>query len=105
MLGFGKDKPKAKRKRVVLTLEEKLDVIKMLNKAVSYAVINEKFGIGHSTVGDIKKNRNLMLQFSKEKEEQGIKEVVKSMKLGANADLDKAVYIWLCQKKARGCSH
>uniref|UniRef100_A0A1X7VWW7 HTH psq-type domain-containing protein n=1 Tax=Amphimedon queenslandica TaxID=400682 RepID=A0A1X7VWW7_AMPQE len=100
MLGFGKDK--AKRKRIVLTLEEKLDVIKMLNKAVSYTVISEKFGIGHSTVGDIKKNRDKILQFSKEREERGVKEVVKSMKLGANADLDKAVYIWLCQKRLEG---
>ena len=40
---YDKDKPKAKRKRVVLTLEEKLEVIKMLNKAVSYTIISEKF--------------------------------------------------------------
>ena len=53
MLRCGKDKPK--RKRVVLTFEKKLEVIKMLDKAVSYTIISEKFGIGHSTVGDIKR--------------------------------------------------
>ena len=53
MLGCGKNKPK--RKRVVLTLEKKLEVIKMLGKAVSCTIISEKFGIGHSTFGDIKR--------------------------------------------------
>ena len=48
---------KPKRKRVVLALEKKLEVIKMLDKAVSYTIISEKFGIGHSTVGDIKKTK------------------------------------------------
>ena len=50
-------KKKPKRKRVVLALEKKLEVIKMLDKAVSYTIISEKFGIGHSTVGDIKKDK------------------------------------------------
>ena len=61
---------------MVLTLEKKLEVIKMLDKAVSYTIISEKFGIGHSTVGDIKKNRNKILQFSKEREEHGMKEEI-----------------------------
>ena len=38
-----------------LLLEKKLEVIKMLDKAVSYTIISEKFEIGHSTVGDMKK--------------------------------------------------
>ena len=87
---------------MVLTLEKKLEVIKMLDKAVSYTIISEKFGIGHSTVGDIKKNRDKILQFSKEREERGMKEEIKSMKSGANPDLDKAVYLWFCQKRLEG---
>ena len=50
---------KVKRKRVVLTLSEKLEVIKLLDTSVSYTVICEKNGIGRSTVGDIKKNTAL----------------------------------------------
>uniref|UniRef100_A0A1X7SGN7 Uncharacterized protein n=1 Tax=Amphimedon queenslandica TaxID=400682 RepID=A0A1X7SGN7_AMPQE len=63
---------------------------------------SENFGIGHSTFGDIKKNRNLMLQFSYEREERGIKEVVKSMKLGATADLDNSLYMAVSKKRLEG---
>ena len=47
---------KVKRKRVVLALSEKLEVIKLLDTSVSYIII---CGIGRSTVGDIKKNTAL----------------------------------------------
>ena len=53
----------------------------MLDKAVSYTIISEKFGIGHSTFGDIKRiaiKYNLL-----RREERGMKEEIKSMKLGA----------------------
>ena len=36
-------------------MEKKLEVIKMLDRAASYTIISEKFEIGHSTVGDMKK--------------------------------------------------
>ena len=71
--------------------------MKMLDKAVSYTIISEKFEIGHGSVGDIKKNRDKILKISKEREECGMKEEIKSIKLGANPDLDKAVYVWFCQ--------
>ena len=88
-------KRKPKQKRVVLTLEKKLEVIKMLDEAVSYTIISEKFRIGHSTVGDIKKNSDKRLQFSKDREARGMKEEIKSMKLGANPDLDKVFIVYL----------
>lgn len=34
----------------------------MLDKSASYTVIAERFGIGKSTVGDIKKNREKILK-------------------------------------------
>ena len=48
-------------------MEKKLEVIKMLDKAVSYTIISEKFEIGRSTVGDIKKNRDKILKISKKR--------------------------------------
>ena len=46
-----------KKKRVVLTIEEKVKVLDMLDQSVSYSIIAEKFGIGMSTVSDLKKTR------------------------------------------------
>ena len=48
----------AKRKHVVLSISDKLEILKMLDKSVSYSVICEIYEIGRSTVSDIKKNRD-----------------------------------------------
>ena len=46
-----------KRKRIVLSIEDKVKIVELLDKSVSYSVIAEKYGIGKSTVSDINKNR------------------------------------------------
>ena len=53
----GRDKKK--RKRVVLTIEDKLKIIEMIDKSVSYRYRK-------STVGDIKKSKENILQFRRE---------------------------------------
>ena len=88
-----------KRKRVVLTLTQKLEVLNMLDKSVSYSNICRKFNIGRSTVGDIQKKREKILQFKKDTVEMGVRHELKSMKLSANESLDKAVYVWFTQKR------
>ena len=42
-----------KRKRVVLSIENKLKILKLIDSNVSYTVISERFDIGRSTVCDI----------------------------------------------------
>ncbi|CAB3232084.1 unnamed protein product [Arctia plantaginis] len=49
------------RKHSTLTIKDKLRIIEMLDKGDSYPVIARKFGIGRSTVGDIKKNKDKLL--------------------------------------------
>ena len=92
----------AKRKRVVLTIQQKLEVIKLLDSSISYTIICEKFGIGRSTVSDIKSNREKLLKFNMELKEMGTKRDVKVMKLGDDPLLDKAVYVWFRQKRMEG---
>lgn len=91
-----------KRKRVVLSLEQKLEVLKLIDRSTSYSIICEKFGIGRSTVSDIKRNRAKLLTFRKELKEMGTKRSVKVMKLGDDPELEKAVYIWFRQKRMEG---
>ncbi len=43
-----------KRKQKVLTIDEKLEIVSLLNNNHSLAVIASKYGIGKSTVSDIK---------------------------------------------------
>ncbi len=91
-----------KRKRIVLTIGDKLKVLDMLDKSVSYTIIMESFGIGKCTVGDIKKNREKIMKFRKEIVEMGMSRKAKVMKLGDDEKLDQAVYIWFKQKRMEG---
>ena len=61
-----------KRKRTVLALKDKLNIIQMIDKGVSYSVIAETFGIGKSTVGDIKKQKEKITQFGNQIAEMGM---------------------------------
>ncbi len=95
-------KPKAKRKRVVLSIKEKVEILKLLDKCVSCTVVAEKYGIGRSTVADIKKNKEKILQFKSEMVDMGVKRAVKAMKIGEDKQLDQAVYLWFKQKRMEG---
>ena len=90
------------RKRVVLSIEDKLKVIELIDKSVSYSIISEKFGIGRSTVSDIKKNKEKILSFKREMVDMGMKKRPKTMKLGEDRELDQALYLWFKQKRMSG---
>ena len=84
------------KKKIVLTVEEKLEIIKETQRGVSYTLISEKYGIGRSTVVDIKKNKAKLRAYKHKMTEMGVKKVTtKSMKMGAYDKLDEALYIWL----------
>ena len=52
-----------KRKRVVLSIDVKVDIIGMIDRGSSLTAIAEKFGIAKSTVSDIKKSKDKILAF------------------------------------------
>ena len=56
---------KPKRKRTVVSTEDKVAIIKQLEIS-SANVIAERYGVGKSTVWDIKNNRDKILHFTQE---------------------------------------
>ena len=91
-----------KRKRKVLTVDEKLKILELLDNNYSLAAIATKYDIGKSTVSDIKRDRQKLLDFKKETLDMGMHHQPKMMKLGTSAILDKAVYLWFKQKRMDG---
>ena len=55
-----------KRKRVTLTIEQKLDILKKLNQGSTMSSIATEFGVGKSTVFDIKNSREKIIEFAGE---------------------------------------
>jgi len=49
-----------KRKRVVLSIDDKLKVLKLIESNVSYTVISERFIIRRSTVCDVNRTNKVI---------------------------------------------
>jgi transposase-like protein len=95
---------KVKRKKVVLSLEEKLDILEQIEKGTSYTIIAERYGIGKSTVTDIKKSKHKLEAFKKKSKEMGRLKATaeqKTLNLGTYDKLDEALYIWFRQQRER----
>ena len=86
-----------KRKRTVLTIEDKTAIIKQLENS-SANVIAERYAVGKSMISDIKKNREKILRF----EQTWVRVKAKVMKLGDDPQHDIAVYLWFKQKRMEG---
>ena len=55
---------RVKQKRKVLSIEDKISIIKQIKMEVSSnRVIAEKYGVGKSMISDIKKNKEKILTF------------------------------------------
>ena len=61
-----------KHKRKVLTIDEKLEIVSLLNNNHSLAAIASKYGIGKSIVSDIKRDRQKLLDFKKQTLDMGM---------------------------------
>ena len=100
------DKTAKKRKRVQLTIEDKLKVCEMAKKNVPKSVIMSQFSIGKSTLNDILRSEEKFKKFKAEKEELGLTgaaKTAKKVKGGYFDKLDSALYIWFRQEREKGC--
>ncbi|KFD63725.1 hypothetical protein M514_24078 [Trichuris suis] len=61
----------SKRKRVVLSLEEKKEILQALERGVSGRSISEKYRIGTATVSDIKRKGRTILDYSEKWAQEG----------------------------------
>ncbi|CAI6358933.1 unnamed protein product [Macrosiphum euphorbiae] len=87
----------APRKHVTLKLQDKLEVIKLINKGTSYSAISRQFGIGVSTISDIKKNKEKLEKFVSKTENGPGKR--KTLKQPENPNVESAVFMWFIQQR------
>ncbi|CRK87313.1 CLUMA_CG001115, isoform A [Clunio marinus] len=89
--------PERKRKRVVLTLEEKLEVVNYRDQGLSVESIAEKFNIGISTVSEIVKRRDLIEQAVNNR--IGATSKRKTMRAPKKHDVETELYNWYLKQK------
>ena len=93
--------PAKKRKRKVLTINQKLEIIKKLEAGTSQSKIGEEYDIGQSTVLDIKQNKTKLESFSRKMVDMGMNKGTKIMKVGEYEKLDQALYVWFKQEREK----
>ncbi|GFX84420.1 jerky-like protein [Trichonephila clavipes] len=96
--GFRKwETSNSKRKRNVLNIETKLEILNRLAKGESGASLAQFYNVGKSTISDINKSRGSSLNFaSKLGLEDGSKKR-KTMREANDVALNRALYLWFSQ--------
>ena len=79
---------RTKRAHKTLTVDQKLKLLDEVGKK-SYTVLCEEYGIGRSTITDIKKCESSLRQYKCKMTEMG----TKVMKLGKNEELETAAFL------------
>ena len=92
-----------KRKRVHLSIQDKLELLKKLESGYSVARVCDEYGIKKQTVSDIRKAKDKLKSFAVNFEVEkasSIKDKRKHMKMCSNKDLENAVYKWYMQQRS-----
>ncbi|CAH2217865.1 jg17698 [Pararge aegeria aegeria] len=76
----------SKRKRVVLSLADKLKIIEQLDKGVTGKKLSEIYGVGQATISDIKNSKSTLLNFVSVLENEDGSSSRKTMKKAAAAE-------------------
>ena len=91
-----------KRKRVVLTIEEKLKICDLVKNGRSLTSVAAELNVGKSTVHDMVKNKAKLHQTFLTEIQDGDCIKKKRIVRRANLDaLDKAVYLWFVQQRCK----
>ena len=92
----------AKRKRVTLTIEKKLDVLKKIDQGASLAAVALEFGLGKSTVSDIKRGRKKILKFETESTDPSCLKKRCIVRKANDEVFDNAMHLWFTQERLKG---
>ena len=89
-----------KRKKIVLSIESKVKILKKLHEGSSIKSLCTTYNIGKSTIYDIKKNKEELLKFYRDADEPNLLAKRKTMHYGKNEDVDKVLMEWIRQRRS-----
>lgn len=90
----------AKRKHNTLKIEQKLEILKLIDLGEGFATLAQKYGVGKSTISDIKKNKFKLLEFASSTD-SGVGNR-KTLRLSAYPAMEKSLFTWFLQERAKG---
>ncbi|XP_039285834.1 tigger transposable element-derived protein 2 isoform X10 [Nilaparvata lugens] len=91
-----------KRKRLVVTMEQKLKAIERLDKGESVKSISDELGVGVTTVNDWKRNKKSIQNYCTQIESEKILTSRCTLKKPTNKIVDDALWLWFTQERRKG---
>lgn len=91
-----------KRKRVVLTLKEKIDICTRLERGESRKALMQEYNVGMSTLYDIKAHKAQLLRFFASSDSRQALEQRRTLHTPKLEHLDRVLYEWFLVKRAEG---
>ena len=91
-----------KRKRNVLTLQLKLELLDKMERGVSRTKLMEEYKVVSSTLYDIKKQSGQLRKFLMETESKKVAETRKTLHQSRSEELDRVLYEWFALKRSEG---
>ncbi|XP_071482354.1 jerky protein homolog-like [Diadema antillarum] len=88
-----------KRKRIVLNVDQKLEIISRIETGATQASIAELYGVGTSTVSDIYKQRDALQKFVLKTTPYEVSARRKVMRSATHDAVDQATYRWFLQQR------
>ena len=92
---------KPKQAYKMLTIDQKLEILDQISTR-SYNVLCKEYGIGRSTISDIKKRKPALRAYKRKMTEMGVGRSAKIMKLGRDEELEAPLFLWFKQKREEG---
>ena len=92
----------SKRKRSVMSLEKKLDIIAEVRQGKSQRAVADRFGVAKSTVGDIWKNKEKIETHVTASANPALAKRRCIVRDAHFQKLDEACYLWFQQQRAKG---
>lgn len=86
----------------MLTIKDKLDILERLEEGVSFKRLSALYGIGESTVRDIKKNKERIVNYASSSHPTSGVSRRKSMKSSTYEELDRVMIEWFNQQQTDG---
>jgi hypothetical protein len=91
-----------KRRRHVLTIQQKVEVLRKIDRGISVSRLHREYSVGQSTIYNIKAQKNQILQFVAESDSMAGISKRKILHGPNNIDLNKVVHKWFCQRRREG---
>ncbi|XP_055487432.1 jerky protein homolog isoform X3 [Leucoraja erinacea] len=93
------NREKQKRKHLALSIAQKIELLQKLDRGESVRRLTKDYGVGISTIYDLKKQKLKLLKFYSDSDDQKLKKNMKTLHRAKNEDLDRVLMQWIRQRR------